>query len=275
MIMNKATLFIDESGKASLIDTKENVFVLTGVILSNAEVQTVEGFFNYIKLKFKIPSTQSFHSYEIFEKPDTRLSDGDLSELSRNIAEFLSLIPIDIQITTINKEEFKSALGVKIDNDFKGTSERKEMKDYPYRVSATYIFAMFGEYLVKDNAIGQIIADSRKGGDHQLLKTLDLCKERAVPIRDEYYKAIKNNISAICFAEKGFLSGGLEIADIISFTTYNRALRKMSHFSNIGLEKIWDQIKTKAKITKIDESAVRRYFKLKKDEVHKYLKSNT
>jgi hypothetical protein len=270
--MKKSTLFIDESGKASLADSLQNRFILTGVILDNTEIQVVEGFFNYIKLKFKIVSKGGFHSYDVYENPKSKLSDSELTSLSKYIADFLSLIPIKIFITVVDKDEFRKALGAKSLDDFKGRSERKEMKDYPYRVTATYIFAKFGEYLINKDACGEIIADSRKGGDHQLLKTLDLCKEKAVPLVDEFYKAIKNNITAICFAEKGFLSGGLEITDIISYTSFNKAIRKLSTMSNTGLDKIWGQISAEGKFNKIDGDAVRRYFKIKKGEVHKYLK---
>ena len=270
--MNKATLFVDESGKASLADQLNRLFILTGVILDNSEIQTIEGFFNYIKLKFKLPQTQTFHSYDIFENPKTKLSDTALVNLSKNISEFISLIPVKFHIAWVIKNQFRSALGVKSFNDFKGSPERKEMKDYPYRVAATYIFAKFGEHLERSGAIGQIIADSRKGGDHQLLKTLDLCKEKAVSVKDKYHEAIKNKISAICFAEKGFLSGGLEVADIASYITFNRAMRKMSVAKVTGVDKIWEQIKPKAKIAEINQDSVRRYFKLKPGEVHKCLK---
>jgi len=270
--MNKATLFVDESGKASLADLNQSRFVLTGVILDNTEIQVVEGFFNYIKLKFKITSKEGFHSYDIFEDPKTKLTNSDLYELSKYIADFLSLIPIKIHIAVIDKGKFSKALGVKTIEDFKGTAERKEMKDYPYRVSATYIFAKFGEYLINQDSVGEIIADSRKGGDHQLLKTLDLCKENVVPLTGDYHKAIKERISAICFAEKGFLSGGLEITDIVSYTTFNKVIRKLSSMADSGIDKIWEQIRPVANINKIGESAVRRYFRIKKGEVHKYLK---
>ena len=49
-------------------------------------------------------------------------------------------------------------------------------------------------------------------------------------------------------------------------------MRKMSATKITGMDKIWEQIKPKAKITEIGYDSVRRYFKLKADEIHKYLK---
>lgn len=268
---NLATLFIDESGKSSLAEVESDPFVITGVILENREIQTVEGFFSYIKRKFGIPVDKPFHSYDIYENPKTQLKDSDLSLLSNSLAEFISLIPIQIYLVLINKNEFKSALGIKSNDDFKGSTERKEMKNYPYRVMASFLFAMFGKYLEKNNSVGQIIADSRRGADHQLLKTLNLCKEGAVPFKEDYVKSIKKNLTALCFAEKGFLSGGLEVTDLISYTAFIRCKRLLSQQNN-GLMYIWEQVKKKANEYIISEERVRKFFNIKKDEVHKYLK---
>lgn len=268
----KTTLFIDESGKSSLSDYNNTTFILTGVILDNNELQTTEGFFNYIKLKYNLPPEMPFHSYEIFEHPAKKLKNSDLMGLSKTISEFLSLIPVKIYIAEVNKEDFRSVLGIRNPEDLKGSSEKKEMKDFPYRVAASYIFARFGEYLKNKDSMGQIIADSRKGGDHQLLKTLDLCKEKAVPIKDIYHKAIRERVSAICFAEKNFLSGGLEITDLISYVKFNHSIKNISSFSDRGIDRIWNRIREIAKIGKIDKPPIRRFFKLKKDEVHKHLR---
>ena len=60
--MTKSTLFIDESGKSSLADQNNRPFLLTGVILDNQEIQTVEGYFNYIKLKFGLSTNTSLNA---------------------------------------------------------------------------------------------------------------------------------------------------------------------------------------------------------------------
>ena len=45
-------------------------------------------------------------------------------------------------------------------------------------------------------------------------------------------------------------------------------------YKNSGVDIIWRKIRQVAKIIKIDENAVRRYFEIKKNEVHKYLKAS-
>ncbi len=269
---NLATLFIDESGKSSLIEKANEPFLITGVILDDSDRQIVEGFFGYIKLKYGIDPSQPFHSYDIFENPKTKLDDSDLNSLSIKLAEFIALIPAQIHITSINKSEFKSAIGIKSDEDFKGSGDRQDTKQLPYRVMATYLFAKFGKYLEKKHLIGQMIADSRRGADYQLIKTLNVIKQGDTNVRPEYQIAIKERLNAMCFAEKGYLSGGLEITDLISYTSFLRARKMITHFSNTGIRRVWKEIYARAEIKKIEADQIKRFFGIKKGEVHKYLR---
>lgn len=270
---SKATLYLDESGKSSLAEQENEPFIITGVILNDDEINTVEGYFQYIKRKYEpIALDKPFHSYEIFENPKTKLDDAQLRQLSANLAEFISLIPITINVTVISKNEFKLALGVKSVDDFKGDKKRKEMKDYPYRLMAAYHFEIFARYLDKEDKIGQILADSRRGADAQLLKTLNLCKESRVKFNQGYARAVKTRIQAISFAEKNFLSGGLEITDLISYVSFFRARRILSQHEEIGVKKIWEVIRSRAKFKKFSKANVRKFFEIKKDGVHKNLK---
>src|SRR3989344_7128789 len=154
--MKHSTLFLDESGKSSLAEKKNEPFVLTGVILDENEIIPVEGFFEYIKRKYEIPFDKPFHSYHIFENPTTKLSNLKAKSLVESLADFVSLIPINIKIISIDKEIFKHVLGIKSDSDFKGSTERKEMREYPYRIMSSEIFKWFAKYLKKTDSVGQI-----------------------------------------------------------------------------------------------------------------------
>lgn len=270
---NKSTLYIDESGKSSLKELENNPFVMTGLIIEDREISSIEGYFNYIKRKFNIEPDKPFHSYHFFEHPQDKLSDPKLLELAKMLSDFIDLIPAKIKIIEIDKKEFKKALGIKSDDDFKGSKEKREIPDFPYRVMASTLFAWFGVYLKENKVIGQIIADSRRGADHHLLNTLNMCKQGNVPFTNkETSLVINEKITAICFSEKHFLSGGLEITDLVSYVSYFRARRLISQNKHIGIDKLWDVISKKTQIEKIGEDDVRRFFGLKKDEVHKYLR---
>lgn len=273
--MNLATLFLDESGKSSLAEKENEPFLLTGVILEQEEISPVQGFFNYIKLKYKIDTNKPFHSYHIFEDPREKLHPNKTKYLIESLADFLSIIPIRVNILSVDKSEFKKALGVLNNEDFKGSSERKEMKGFPYRIMSAWMFKWFGYYLKKNNSIGQIITDSRRGGDEQLLRSLNLCKDPNSPLDGKISELIKDRCNAICFAEKNFLSGGLEITDLISYIAFSQ-MKKESNIYTAKLKHVWLKIKNRLKdrkVCKISSEEIKNFFKVNKDGVHKYLKN--
>lgn len=276
-MVKHSSLFIDESGKSSLADNIDDPFLLTGVILDHEETTTIEGFFNYIKRKYSINNKIPFHSYDIFENPKKKqLSDAQLSLLIEDLADFIALIPIRIHVISINKKEFKKALGITNDEDFKGSHQKHEMKEFPYRIMSAILFKWFAKYLESNNRLGEIIVDARKGSDYQLIRSLDACKEiENGPLEKEIAQLVKDRCTAICFAQKSFLSGGLEITDLISYTTFFHVRRLMTSMVNINLDKSWQQIKIKLRhqtVHQLSIAEIKEYFKLKKDEVHEYLK---
>lgn len=275
--MKHSTLFIDESGKSSLLDLKYNQFILTGVILDDEDVKTVEGFFTYIRKKYKISIDRPFHSYDIFEDISTEeLTPKEKLTLVETLADFINIIPIHIKIVSINKLNFRKTLGIKSNKDFSASQNSRELKEFPYRIMAAKLFLWFAEYLQKTESIGQIIVDAKKGSDDQLIKTLNLCKEYCGPLKPNESTLINKKCTAICFADKSFLSGGLEITDFISYTSFFHVRKSMSEMNYIKLSNVWKIIRNiieDNKVVKLSDSEVRIFFGIKKDGVHKYLNS--
>lgn len=273
--MQKHTLFIDESGKSSLAEKADEPFILTGVILKEEDINTVEGFFNYIKRKYQIDSSIPFHSYDLFENSKLKMTDVKAKKLLSTIADFISLIPIKVSVFSIDKSIFRSSLGVKSENDLKGTARKKEMREFPYQIMSSRLFAWFAEYLRLSDSIGQIIVDARVGGDQQLLRTLNICKDPNGPIDNIISKLIKERCNAICFAEKHFFSGGLEITDLISYTSFFHARKKMNSMSAIGLQTVWKEIRKNLpdnSLKKLGRRDIKKFFGVGRDGVHPYLK---
>ncbi|MBU3979222.1 hypothetical protein KJ980_05520 [Patescibacteria group bacterium] len=259
-----------------MIEKAEEPFILTGVILDEEEKIPIEGFFSYIKRKYGIDTTFPFHSYDIFESLKTRkLSDADAASLLEALADFISLIPIKIHIMAINKKQFKAVLGATSDDDFKGSSDKKEMKEFPYKIASCMLFKWFAPYLKKNHSIGEIIVDARRGGDYQLIKSLYGSKQPDGFLDNVSANLIAERCTAICFAEKKFLSGGLELTDLISYTAFFHARRKISTMSKIKLDVVWAEIRKKLyrkDLDRISEEKIRNFFKIKKGEAYKYLK---
>lgn len=274
--MHKITLYIDESGKSSLRSDESEPFIVTGVIIKRRDLEIIEGFFRFIKTKYGINTNAPFHSYDIFECPKYKLKDGVLRNLAKDLGDFISMIPIKIQILQINKKVFKNALGVKSFDDFKGSLRREQMKDFPYRIMFAYFLAWFTVDLGK-NTIGEIIADSRRGADKNLIDALDESISPKSVLNSDVKLKIKNNCTALIFAKKTYLSAALELADFISYTSFFKARRKLSEVSNIGLDKAWRKIKkviSNQDIRELSKEEVQEYFKVESDGVHKFLKDN-
>lgn len=273
--MNHFTLFLDESGKSSLTAKTNEPFILTGVILNDEEINTIAGFFEYIKRRFGFDLNEPFHSYETFEKLESRLSVQKGKLLVKTLADFLSLIPIRIYIVSIDKSDFKKSLGVSSNNDLKGSRERNEIKQFPYQIMSAYLYKWFASCIRKKDNIGQIITDSRRGADYQLITSLSWAKDPNGPLPLQSQKLIQDKCNAICFADKSFLSGGLEIADLISFVSFFNARSNMNSMDHIRLNLIWKEVKNKLrrkKIHRLSNSEIRQFFKIPVNEVYKYLK---
>lgn len=271
--MQKSTLFIDESGKSSLLSDEKEPFIITGVILDDQEITAIEGFFTYIKRRYQIDDTKPFHSYHIFENESTKLPNDKLVELSKTLAEFLSLIPVRITVLEVEKKTFKTAIGLTNEEQCKGSKERRNVPELPYKILAADLFVWFAEYLKSTDRIGQVIADSRRLGDHQLLKTLTACKEgHLATIDGNTSLLIKEKVTALCFAEKNFLSGGLEITDLISYVTFFRVRELLSKNEDIGIPYIWNEIREKKALRIVKEREIREFFEIGKNEVYKDLK---
>lgn len=274
--MNRSILFIDESGTSSLLKESKEPFILTGVILEDREVNIIEGFFNYIKLKYSINVNEPFHSFNVFEDSNTKLPTAKAKDLITKLSDFISFIPIKLRILSVDRSMFRNALGVKSLEDFKFDSKRKELKDFPYRIMASHLFKWFAEHLESEGSIGEIVVDAKKGGDAQLIKTLYLCKDCLDVFDDSTRNLIRKKCTSICFAEKYCLSGGLEIADIISFTAFQHARRSMPAFKEIRLNKVWNEVRDRLpekSLERLSEEDVRCFFKIEKDGVHKYLRN--
>lgn len=184
----------------------------------------------------------------------------------------------NLKIYQIDKRKFKKALGIKNLDDLKGSQERKQLKDFPYRLMFAYFLAWFAKNLQNDGDIGDIICDSRHGADKNMIDTMDFSISPDCTLSGEIKAVIKNRCAAICFAKKSFLSGSLELTDLLSFVSFFRARKMLTKVSHLGLNLVWKAIKSKMeknKIIMISEKEVRKFFGIAQRGVHKYLKTKS
>jgi len=123
------TIYIDESGTASLKD-KEKFFILTGVIATNHSFNNVEEFYFNLKRKY-FGYIQHLHSVELFSANTkyVRKSKAQLFKIKKyrkryiqELAYFLDTVPFVFLTIIIDKEKMlKSLSPVKIDHPWATT----------------------------------------------------------------------------------------------------------------------------------------------------------
>ncbi len=272
--MRKNTLYIDESGKYSLRTGETDPFIVTGVIIQKRDIGTIEGFFRYIKRKYKIKTDQPFHSYDIYEHPSRKLSDSVLKKLSFDLADFISIIPIEIKIIQVDKNRFKKALGIKSDSELRKNEKTRSMREFPYRITFCFLLDWFSTYLKNDDYLGDIVTDSRRSADKNLIDALEFSKSPECSLSIKSKTTIKNRCAAICFANKSFLSGALELTDFISYTSFFKARNMIDAVKPLGLRNAWNKIRPKlngGRIYTLTIEEVKKFFNVE-DGTHEYLK---
>ncbi len=259
------TLFIDESGVADLTDYKYRKFLLLSVSVKNKELSTLEGYFSLIKRKYGLKASVPFHTYDLLEDPETKLSATQGKKFISSMEEFIRIVPLNITGIYTNKVKFRDKYKI-TEGTLKGSRENKEKRGLIYKLSALKHLQLFSDELCISKDIGYIRADSRTYQDRELLDAFLYLKQeyRHGGIRNPYYDKSRQCLVSITFAGKSALSSGIELADFISFVIFNHLERRMVKFKNISLGNVWRRLKSQ--ITLLDLMDL-----YDKDEVEIYL----
>ncbi|TSC65505.1 MAG: hypothetical protein G01um101477_452 [Candidatus Doudnabacteria bacterium Gr01-1014_77] len=276
--MKRYTLYIDESGSGNFLDVRgHHMLILTGLAIENEVDKSVSAYFRFIKQKFSLPDNESFHSFDVFENPDTKLSEDKQRRLIKSLREFFTMIgPLKITITTVNKRSLLEYLG--INADFFNNKDFRSMMELPYEALATKLFFWFADILNKEKSLGGITLESRKDSDlavlRAYLRALDKNKF-TTKYTKKSSERIKKRITSIKFETKKGLWEGPEIADLISFVSYQHLNNKMRSFAKVGLSDLWKVIKNKIDDKKISDLKTLGFVRLiGEDRVNRIIKSS-
>lgn len=256
---NLIHLFIDESGKPELLDLNYRYFILTGIEISDEELETISGYFSFIKRKYNLPKNTPFHTYDLLENSSSslKLSENEIKFFIKSMHEFLELIPLNASVIITDKKTFRKKFRIE-DKNLKGSPENKKRNAIIYFISSLYLLSEFSRHIEKENLLGAIHADSRKYSDNQLLKAFLDIKEPNLKGLPNFLPSTAKRLCSIEFADKTALSAGLELADFISFTIF---ACKQKRLHKLHLEKIWKLIKNNRniKILNLKDDLTREY----------------
>ncbi len=261
--MQRHLLYVDESGFGNLADSRQNL-LLTGLIVEEKEDSEISAYFNYIKKIYKIVEGTTFHSYDLFENPKSKLylTPKKALKLVASLIEFIKIIPIKVSIRYLDKKRLRDFFKMKDGENryFTGSEEAERWKDIPYEVLASKIFFWFADYVASDKkSRGSIVAESRKESDHALLRSYLRCKTPSQYNSQNMRKCsekMQRVVSSIRFEGKIGCRPGLEIVDLFSYVAYQSITNKLrtKHFKERNFASLWRAIKSKIDNKKISEA---------------------
>lgn len=250
-------MYVDESGVASLTDHQSEYFLLTGIVVEHTVDEEISAYFNHIKRRHGFELGNSLHSYDLFEKKGggKYLDDNKCRAFTESIGEFVENSPFEVLIYYVDKNELRKKLGIPSKRyQFKGSSRKhKEDKEVAYEILARKMFLDFAKILKKNRAIGSVVAESRGQADKVLLTAYVSSREPNVfakkPKSAKTAQIAREKMHSICFADKGSLKGGLELADIVSFCALAETSGKFStkRGDRRGIKSMWQKIKKRLK----------------------------
>jgi len=232
--MNRFTLYIDESGTANLNDKRDNLFFLTGLVLDDNISRGFSDYFHLVKKRHHLETIRNFHSVEFFEikQSPQYVSNQRAKEFIYTLGELLNTLPMFVISYSLDKRILRKILGISETFDFKGMFKNQlDSKEVAYEILARKIFFDFAQFLHKNEATGNIVAESRRESDAILLRTFFDCKTPShfihVPRFESYAKDFNEKVVSMCFENKNAITAGLEIVDAISYLWYLETKGKM------------------------------------------------
>lgn len=244
-------LFIDESGKSKLSDDHDN-FLLSGLVLDKDLHSALSSYMVSLKEKSGIPTDQNVHAFDLFEGEREKMYDTDGVRLKNQDGtrrhRRISYSRIDAffkRLTGLIEGADTSCFIYRIDKSFyrnlvtrtaqkRGVSDklvldflkRKNMNDFLYESLARKLILEFGHFLEKEDAYGEVIAESRRQEDGAVLAAFLSAGQKSTfehtPRFQTWSRSCLRRIHSLTFQNKKGLSFGLEVADLFGWAHFNK-----------------------------------------------------
>ncbi len=267
--MKKYTLYLDESGSTSF--TQETLvsrgvnFAICSIAVEHSEDSSLSAYFEYLKKKHSLGSIKPFHSYDIFENIHSAqyLSPSKSKLLCKSLAEFIEIAPIRFNVFYINREKCRKYFQIKksITNiEINAHQYGQLIRDLPYDLVSTQALWWFSGDILSSESRGSVTAESREVDDHALLDSFirNKAPDNFVifpaghkghrPFEQKLHQnavLMRQRVTSLKFENKIAECPGLELADLISYITFQYINKKLNQFSDKGVPELWDVIRKK------------------------------
>jgi hypothetical protein len=235
---NEYILFLDESGKSSFSDDG-GAFLLSAIIINKDLHSALSSYMLSLKDKSGIPIDENIHAFDLFEKEDLKRHKVQYLKINTFFNRLASLVEgaeIKSFIFSVDKTAYKTKISKTATK--KGVSEkalikflkRNNVHDFLYEALTRKAILEFGHYLEKEDAYGEVIAESRREDDGAVLNAF-ICATRDSTFQEgsrykPWAKSSFKRIHSLTFQNKKGLSFGLEIADLFGWAYFNNKYGK-------------------------------------------------
>ena len=268
------TLYLDESGVANLADTRSNYFVMSGLIVDDKEDIELSAYLRHIKRRHKIEPTESLHAVDLFEIENHKnfLTSATSKLFTNSIAEFIENAPFKIIVVAVDKQVLRRKMNIPDGYKFKGSKTHKKDKEVAYELLTRKMIFEFAKFLNKKGCLGSIVAESRRGSDNLVLGTYLDCQEPQTFVQRKSLAKLavvtKERVHSICFATKVGAKGGLELADIVSYCSFNELKNNLRGMRRNGVQQMFARIKADIGIERVSVLSLREISGLIPDRIH-------
>jgi hypothetical protein len=226
-------LFLDESGKSKLSDIG-NDFLLCGVVIDKDLHTVLSSYMVSLKDKSGISSDENIHAFDLFENEKVKgrkIKTREINLFFDRLCVLIQGAEIRCWTVRINKARYKKIIQKKVAK--LKCSEKRVLKiirkeglhDFLYEALSRKIILEFGHFLEKEDAYGEVVAESRRQDDSAVLKSfIDATQSSKFKEDTRYHLWSKysfKRLHSLIFQNKKGLSFGLEIADLFAWSHFN------------------------------------------------------
>lgn len=227
------TLFLDESGKSKLFDIG-NAFLLCGVVIDKDLHTALSSYMISLKNKSGISADENIHAFDLFENEKVKGRNLKKKDIDLFFGRLCTLVQgADIQCWTVRVEKIHyqkmiqkmaKRLGCGVKSILKAL-KKENLHDFLYEALSRKLILEFGHFLEKEDAYGQVVAESRRQDDDAVLRAfIDATQSSKFEVGTRYHiwsEYSFKRLHSLVFQNKKGLSFGLEIADLFAWAHFN------------------------------------------------------
>ncbi len=249
-------LFLDESGKSKLSDVGNN-FLLCGIVIDKDLHTALSSYMISLKNKSGISSEENIHAFDLFENEKVKgkkIRTKEIDQFFERLTVLIQGAEIISWTVRVNKDQYKKIIEKRAKKlkcnkkQIEKIIQKEGLHDFLYEALSRKIILEFGHFLEKEDAYGEVMAESRRQDDSAVLKAfIDATQSSKFKEGSWYHEWSRysfKRLHSLVFQNKKGLSFGLEVADLFAWSHFNSHHGLAREYSSKAkLKRIHDRLK--------------------------------